>query len=96
MDYQLFKEQASIAILSSLIETTEHPVLEVFALKELYAKVAVMYAEELRRAVMQDNSYNFKSRIQNLLQEHKSKSVDLTVPEPKTEETTNSGLPYFD
>lgn len=96
MDYQSFKEQASIAILSSLIETTEHPVLEVFALKELYAKVAVMYAQELLKALMQGDSYTLKSRIQELLHDHKSKSVDLTVPELKIDEPTNSSLPYFD
>lgn len=96
MDYQAFKEQASIAILSSLIETTEHPVLEVFALKELYAKVAVMYAEELRKALIQGDSYTLKGSIQKLLHDHKSKSVDLTVPEPKIEEPTKSDLPYFD
>lgn len=41
------RQQAAISILNSLLETTKHSVVEAVALKDVYAHVAVMYADSL-------------------------------------------------
>ena len=41
MDKLEIRQQASISILNSLLETTQHSVLESLAIKDIYAKVAV-------------------------------------------------------
>ena len=47
MDKLELRQQASISILNSLLETTQHSVLESLAIKDIYAKVAVLYADAL-------------------------------------------------
>ena len=51
MDKSELRAQAAISILNSLLETTTHSVIECIAIKEIYAKVAVMYADELIKAL---------------------------------------------
>ena len=38
---------ASISVLNSLLETTQHSVIEEVAVKDMYARVAVAYADSL-------------------------------------------------
>jgi DNA-binding ferritin-like protein (Dps family) len=38
---------ASISVLNSLLETTQHSVIEEAAVKDIYARVAVAYADSL-------------------------------------------------
>jgi len=38
---------ASISVLNSLLETTQHSVIEEGAIKDIYARVAVAYADSL-------------------------------------------------
>ena len=47
MDKFELRQQASISILNSLLETTQHSVLESLAIKDIYAKIAVLYADAL-------------------------------------------------
>lgn len=47
MDKSELRAQAAISILNSLLETTQHSIIECIAIKDIYAKVAVMYADEL-------------------------------------------------
>jgi len=51
MDKSELRAQAAISILNSLLETTSHSVIECIAIKEIYAKIAVMYADELIKAL---------------------------------------------
>lgn len=51
MDKLELRQQASISILNSLLETTQHSVLESLAIKDVYAKVAVLYADALVNAL---------------------------------------------
>ena len=51
MDKLELRQQASISILNSLLETTQHSVLESLAIKDIYAKVAVLYADALINAL---------------------------------------------
>ena len=51
MDKLELRQQASISILNSLLETTQHSVLESLAIKDIYAKVAVLYADALVNAL---------------------------------------------
>ena len=51
MNKEELRAQAAISILNSLLETTQHSILESLAIKEIYAKVAVMYADELIKAL---------------------------------------------
>lgn len=54
MDKQELRQQASISILNSLLETTQHSVLESLAIKDIYAKIAVLYADALVDALDKD------------------------------------------
>ena len=54
MDKLELRQQASISILNSLLETTQHSVLESLAIKDIYAKVAVLYADALVNALDKD------------------------------------------
>ena len=47
MGKEELRQQASINVLNALLETTQQSVLEAVALKDVYAKVAVMYADSL-------------------------------------------------
>ena len=38
---------ASISVLNSILETTQHSVIEEVAVKDIYARVAVAYADSL-------------------------------------------------
>ena len=51
MDKLELRQQASISILNSLLETTQHSVLESLTIKDVYAKVAVLYADALVNAL---------------------------------------------
>ncbi len=51
MDKSELRAQAAISILNSLLETTSHSVIECIAIKEIYAKIAVIYADELIKAL---------------------------------------------
>lgn len=51
MDKLELRQQASISILNSLLETTQHSVLESLAIKDIYARVAVLYADSLVNAL---------------------------------------------
>ena len=51
MNKEELRAQAAISILNSLLETTQHSILESIAIKEIYAKIAVMYADELIKAL---------------------------------------------
>lgn len=44
-------QQASISVLNSLLETTQHSVVLSLELKDLYAHVAVLYAKSLINAL---------------------------------------------
>ena len=49
------RAQASISILNSLLETTQHSVVESLAIKDIYAKAAVLYADALVDALELDH-----------------------------------------
>ena len=44
-------QQASISVLNSLLETTQHSVIMSLEIKDLYAHVAVLYAKALANAL---------------------------------------------
>lgn len=45
---------ASISVLNSLLETTQHSVIEEAAVKDIYARVAVAYADNLIKELRKD------------------------------------------
>ena len=47
IDWKQVRMNASISILNSLLETTKHSVLEEVAVNEIYAKIAIAYADSL-------------------------------------------------
>jgi len=51
MTKEELRQQAAINVLNALLETTDHSVLESTCLKDIYAKVAVMYADSLINAL---------------------------------------------
>lgn len=48
---------ASISILNSLLEQTEHAVIEETVIKNTYARVAISYADELIRELNRDKDW---------------------------------------
>ena len=48
------REQAAISVLNSLLETTEHSIIECIAIRQAYAETAVLYADALVDALKQD------------------------------------------
>jgi hypothetical protein len=76
MGKEELRQQASISILNSLLETTQHSILESVAIKDIYAHVAVLYADALIDALEVDkegiekwittNSILFKDKIEKL------------------------------
>lgn len=54
MNKEELRQQAAISILNSLLETTQHSVVESIAIKDVYAHVAVMYADSLIKALQMD------------------------------------------
>lgn len=48
------REQAAISVLNSLLETTEHSIIECIAIRQAYAETAVLYADALIDALKQD------------------------------------------
>ena len=48
---------ASISILNSLLEQTEHAVIEETVIKNAYARVAISYADELIRELNRDKDW---------------------------------------
>ena len=59
------RQQAAISILNSLLETTQHSVVESIAIKDVYAHVAVMYADSLIDALEMD-----REGVEKWLKEH--------------------------
>ena len=51
MNKQELRAQAAITILNSLLETTPHSIIECLTIKDIYAKAAVLYADELIKAL---------------------------------------------
>lgn len=47
MNKEDLRQQAAISVLNSLLETTQHSILESIAIKDIYAYVAVLYADSL-------------------------------------------------
>ena len=47
MNKEDLRQQAAINILNALLETTQHPIIESIAIKDIYAHVAVLYANSL-------------------------------------------------
>lgn len=45
--FEQVRINASISVLNSLLETTQHSVIEEVAVKDIYARVAVAYADSL-------------------------------------------------
>ena len=48
---------ASISILNSLLEQTEHAIIEEAMIKNTYARVAISYADELIRELSRDKDW---------------------------------------
>ena len=69
MDKQELRAQAAISILNSLLETTQHSIIECIAIKDVYTKVAVMYADELIKALDKHeiNIEELKNEIKKIL-----------------------------
>ena len=65
MTQEELRQQAAISILNSLLETTQHSIVESIAIKDLYAHVAVMYADSLIEALEMD-----REGIEKWLKEH--------------------------
>ena len=74
MDKSELRAQAAISILNSLLETTSHSVIECIAIKEIYAKIAVMYADELIKA-LDEPEINIKDVEKRLKEIIKNKGV---------------------
>lgn len=51
MTKEELRAQAAISVLNSLLETTKHSVIESVAICDLYAEVAVLYADALIKAL---------------------------------------------
>ena len=51
MNNKELRAQAAISVLNSLLETTKHSVVESVAIKDIYAEVAVLYADALIEAL---------------------------------------------
>ena len=65
MTQEELRQQAAISILNSLLETTQHSVVESIAIKDVYAHVAVMYADSLIDALEMD-----REGVEKWLKEH--------------------------
>ena len=74
MDKSELRAQAAISILNSLLETTSHSVIECIVIKEIYAKIAVMYADELIKA-LDEPEINIKDVEKRLKEIIKNKGV---------------------
>ena len=48
---------ASISILNSLLEQTEHAIIEEAIIKNAYARIAISYADELVRELNRDKDW---------------------------------------
>ena len=48
---------ASISVLNSLLEQTEHAIIEEAMIKNAYARVAISYADELVRELSRDKDW---------------------------------------
>lgn len=51
MSKEELRQQTSVSVLNALLETTKHSVIDALLLKDIYAKVAVMYADSLIEAL---------------------------------------------
>lgn len=69
MNNKELRAQAAIFILNSLLETTQHSVAECLLIKEIYAKIAVLYADELLKALEEPeiNIEDLKNKIKKFL-----------------------------
>lgn len=56
MEQAELRQQAAISILNSLLETTPHSVVESPVIKDLYAHVAVWYADSLINALSKETN----------------------------------------
>ena len=65
MDKTELRQQAAISILNSLLETTQHSIVESIAIKDIYAYIAVMYADSLIDALAMD-----REGVEKWLKEH--------------------------
>ncbi len=50
------RNNAAISFMSSIIETTKHPVLETEAVKDVYAVAAIQYADALIKRLIEHQS----------------------------------------
>ena len=64
MNKEEIRQQASISILNSLLETTQHSVVEAPVIKDVYAHIAVWYADALLDALSKDKD-NIETYIKN-------------------------------
>ena len=86
MKKEEIRQQAAISILNSLLETTQHSVIESVAIKDIYAHVAVLYADALIDALefdkegiekwVDNNMVFHRSRLKRLWE----KQVDSSQP----------------
>ena len=56
MNKEELRQQAAISVLNSLLETTPHSVVESPGIKDLYAHVAVWYADSLVNALSKNEN----------------------------------------
>ena len=82
MDKSELRAQAAISILNSLLETTQHSVLECLGIKEIYAKTAVLYADELIKA-LEEPEPNLKNAYEELKTHLIPKNGQLIPPKKK-------------
>lgn len=47
MSKEELRQQAAISVLNSLLETTQHSAIEAIGIKDIYAHIAVIYADSL-------------------------------------------------
>jgi hypothetical protein len=59
------RAQIASSVLNSLLETTKHSVIGCLALKDVYADVAVLYADALIKS-LEKNSINEKEVLEKL------------------------------
>lgn len=65
MSKEELRQQTSVSVLNALLETTQHSVIDALLLKDIYAKVAVMYADSLIEALEIDKDELKKWALNN-------------------------------
>lgn len=65
INWEETRNNAAINFMSSIIETTQHPVLETEVVKDVYAAAAVQYADALVQYLFRNPSKIPSKRIPN-------------------------------